>query len=177
MLAQNHSTLRDHTRPVYGLHIAHGLSVWGLWVRMSSKVSFSSHLWIYDFPRFSRNHWKSSKLYPYRQGTPHPAARHTHTHTYLGILGGRGLLEMYYPECTPPVSWRNERWREGPAGGRREQHGSQLPCPESILCSCSWMGGWPQGLRHPSGTKNFKAHQEKLCFWAGCFQSSLPLKS
>lgn len=106
--------------------------------------------------------------------TPPPA---THTHTYLGILGGRGLLEMYYPECTPPVSWRNERWREGPAGGRREQHGSQLPCPESILCSCSWMGGWPQGLRHPSGTKNFKAHQEKLCFWAGCFQSSLPLKS
>lgn len=80
MLAQNHSTLLDHIRPVYGLHIAHGLSVWGLWVRMSSKMSFSSHLWIYDFPRFSRNHWKSSKLYPYRQGTPHPAACHTHTH-------------------------------------------------------------------------------------------------
>lgn len=54
----------------------------GLWVRMSSKVSFSSHLWIYDFPRFNRNHWKSSKLYPYRQGSPHPAARHTHTHTH-----------------------------------------------------------------------------------------------
>lgn len=157
MLAQNYSTLLGQTRPFCGLSIEG-------WFRTDLKVSSSHcHLQSYYFLRLNKNHWKSSKLSPYRQGIPRLSP--------LGLLGGRGLLEMNSPGQPPPVlqkqdlKGRASRWQERLAWvSASVQLWFQLSACESILCSCIWVRGGTQDLSTPPAPRILKAYLEKLCF-------------
>lgn len=109
MLAQKYLTLLVQTRSVCGLSIAHELSIWEFWVRTSSKVSCSPHcLWIYDFPRFNKIHFKSSKLYAFRQlSCTHPGEFWVAEASWKCIiLHTISVLEK------PEMKGRASRWQE-----------------------------------------------------------------
>ena len=158
MFAQNYSTLLGQTRPFCGLSIDG-------WLRRDLKVSSSHcHLQSYDFLRLSRKPLEVIQAFPLQTGTSPLLSP-------LGLLGGRGLLEMNSPGQPPPVlhkqdlNGRASRWQERLAQVSASiQLWFQLSACESILCSCIWVWGGTQDLSTPPAPRILKAHLEKLCF-------------
>lgn len=143
MLAQNYFTLLDQTRSACRLSIAHELSAWGLWVRTSSKVFCSPHcLWIYDFPRFSKIHWKPSKLYPFRQLPCTPPKEF-----WVAEASWKCIFLNAHHQC--PGETRDEGKGQQVAG--ENSMGLSFRVLVSLCCvlAVEWEGGWTQDLVPP----------------------------
>lgn len=122
-------------------------------------------LWIYDFPRFSKIHCKSSKLYAFRQlPCTHP------WEFWVAEASWKCIILSAHHQC--PGETRDERKGQQVAGENSTVSASMswwVVCVVSLPLD----GRLNTGPGPPSGTKNLKAHLEKLHFWGGRWASKL----